>query len=263
MKLLLVFAAVAALWPAAPAAAQDALSGMRLYFDAGRIRGAGQSCVECHFALPGTFGISAAANDPGRIERAVARIPQMAIFRGRLSATDYADLAAYIGRPDVPSPDLRISNSAGTGDRIDFGAVAVGSNASGQMRLTNAGALPLRLSSAPRLAGEHPLDFVLGVSTCGIGLTLAPQASCTIDVRFAPPPGADGARRAALQVEHDWIGGVAAVALLGQAQQQGSPVAPPVGGAASGGGGGGAVPGLAVVAVALLGWACRRRRAPD
>jgi hypothetical protein len=262
MRLFTLCTAVVALLPAAPVAAQDALSGMRLYFDAGRIRGAGQSCVGCHFALPGTFGISAAANDPGRIERAVARIPQMAIFRDRLSATDYADLAAYIGRPDVPSPSLIISTGAGANDRIDFGTVAVGGTASGQMRLTNAGVLPLRLSSAPRLAGEHPLDFVLGASTCSNGLELAPQAVCTIDVRFAPPPGADGARRAALQVEHDWIGGLAAVALLGQAQPQGNPVAPPLGGAAGSSGGGGAVSGLAVAAAVLLGWARRRRRVP-
>jgi hypothetical protein len=59
---------------------------------------------------------------------------------------------------------------------------------------------------------------------------LTPGTTCIIDVRFAPPAGASGERRAALQIDHDWIGGLAAVALLGGAQPQGGGSASPIGG---------------------------------
>jgi cytochrome c553 len=258
-----VSALVAALLLADGAAALDALNGKRLYHDVGRLRGAGVSCVDCHFALPGQFGISRAANDPARIQQAVESIPQMTPLRGRLTSDDYKDLAAYIGQPGVPSPDLRVSTSGAASDRIDFGTVTAGTSASAQMRLDNGGAIALRLTSLPRIVGEHPADFTFGPGgTCPGAAALAAGATCVIEVRFAPLPGATGTRRAALQVDHDWIGGVAAVALLGQAQPAGSPAAVPIGAPATAGGGGGATAagGLIVLLAAL--WVRRRVRAP-
>jgi hypothetical protein len=76
---------------AAPADAQDALNGKRLYLDVSRVRGAGTNCVDCHGGLPGgLFGIGRAANDAAAVERAIGAIPQMTPLRGRLSARDYA-----------------------------------------------------------------------------------------------------------------------------------------------------------------------------
>lgn len=219
------------------AAAQDALAGKRLYFDAGRIRGAGTSCVDCHFELPGAFAIGSAANDPARVQRAIETIPQMTMFRGRLSQTDYADLAAYLGRPDVPSAILRASTSGALSDRIEFGSQPAGSGAAtGQFRLANTGQLALGFTSGPRIVGAQAADYVITASNCSG--PLAPGGNCVIDIRFSPPPGAAGDRRAALQIEHDWIGGQAAVALLGQAQAMGNAAATPIG---SGDGGGGAL----------------------
>ncbi len=233
-------ALVAALLFVDGVAAQDAVNGKRLYHDVGRLRGAGVSCVDCHFALPGQFGISRAANDPARIQQAIESIPQMTPLRGRLTRADYEDLAAYIGQPAVPTPEVRVTTSAATTDRIDFGTVNAGASAAARMIVTNAGALPLRLTSTPQVVGEQAADFVIDAgTTCSSGMTLAAGTSCVVDVRFAPPPGASGARRTALQVGHDWIGGLAAVALLGQAQAVGNPAAAPIGspGATSGGGG--------------------------
>jgi hypothetical protein len=254
--------------------AQDALNGKRLYFDVGRLRDAGSSCVDCHFALPGLFGIGRAANDPARIQQAVNSIPQMNALRGRLTAADYADLAAYIGQPNVPSPELRVSTSGASNDRIDFGQVAAGASAAGQMRLANGGALPLRLTSLPQVVGEHALDFsIVTGSSCSSTAAqqgaLGPGTSCVVELRFAPPPGAAGPRRAAVRIEHDWIGGQAAVALLGEAQPTGNPAAPPIGsgsGSGSGSGGGGALAsdalgslGLPALLVALLAARTARR----
>ena len=100
-------------WPAvalvlvfmAPAAAQDALRGKRLYLDTARVTGAPVSCVDCHRALPpGLFGIGSAANNPAIIANALNSIPQMAPLRGRLTAADIADVAAYIGNPACRVP---------------------------------------------------------------------------------------------------------------------------------------------------------------
>ena len=69
--------------------AQDAVRGKRLYLDAPREVGTVNACVDCHGGLPdGAFGIDRAAGDPAAIERAVAAVPQMAGFRGRLGAAD-------------------------------------------------------------------------------------------------------------------------------------------------------------------------------
>ncbi|MFN9030710.1 MAG: choice-of-anchor D domain-containing protein [Betaproteobacteria bacterium] len=265
MKHLALLAILLACSGAVPA--QDALAGKRLYFDAARVRGTAASCVDCHFGLPGAFGIGSAANDPARVQRAIDTIAQMSLFRGRLTQTDYADIAAYLGRPDVPSPNLRVSTSGAALDRIDFGMRPAGSTATGQLRLANTGQLPLRFTSAARIVGEHAADYTITASNCTD--VFAPGASCSIDVRFAPPPGASGSRRAALQIEHDWIGGLAAAALLGQAEAMGDPAAPPIGppgggaegGSAGGSGGGAAQLGWLLVlllAVALRGRTARR-----
>ncbi len=249
-------ALLAALLLADGAGAQDAVNGKRLYHDVGRLRGAGASCVDCHFALPGQFGISRAANDPARIQQAIDSIPQMAPLRGRLTSADYIDLAAYIGQPGVPTPDLRVTTSGAASDRIDFGTVNAGGSAAARMTLANTGALPLHLTSMPQVVGEQSADFSIDPgSTCANGLVLAAGASCGVDVRFTPPPGASGARRAALQVGHDWIGGLAAVALLGQAQPAGNPAAAPVG---AGGGGAGAAWMLLLACAAVIGRLRRR-----
>jgi cytochrome c553 len=248
------------------AQAQDALRGKRLYLDADRLVGSGVSCVDCHGGLPGgAFGIGKAANDPDVIERAVAAIAPMAPFRARLSAQDFADLAAFIGNPGVPSPDLRLTTTAPAGgvaatDRIDFGEVAPGaSSAVGSMQLVNVGLLPLALVSAPRIVGAGAAEFSVVGSDCRAPSSLQPQQACRIDLVFRPV-GGSGPRTAAVQVDHDWVEGLAALALIGNAKAPAaSPPAPS--GAGTGTGGGGGV-GIAALGVALAAWARRRVARP-
>jgi mono/diheme cytochrome c family protein len=237
---------------ASPLLAQDALRGKRLYLDVGRLTGAGVSCVDCHLGLPpGLFGISRAANNPAIVEQAVNSVAPMAPLRGRLTSADYADLAAYIGDPGVPSPDLRVTTAgpasvANDTSRLEFGGVASGgASAASTVRLTNHGAVALTLVGAPQLAGNQPQDFPIQATDCVAGSTLQLQQSCSVTLVFRPT-GADGARSASVRVAHDWVGGQAAVALLGTA---GSAVAPPVG---SGGGGSTAPAALAVLAASVL-----------
>jgi hypothetical protein len=203
--------------------AQDALRGKRLYLDAARLVGSAVSCVDCHGGLPGgAFGIGRAANSPALVERAVNSVPQMEAFRGRLAPADYVDLAAFIGAPGVPSPDLRFTITAPSGgssasDRIDFGSVAAGtSSAIGTLQLVNVGQVPLQLTSAPRLRGADAVDFAIVATDCAVAALLQAQQSCRIDLAFRPMSGS-GLRGAAVQVDHDWVEGAAALAVIGTA----------------------------------------------
>ena len=200
--------------------AQDALRGKRLYLDAARVVGSTVSCVDCHGGLPGgLFGIGRAANDAAAVERAVNAVPQMTPLRGRLSARDYTDLAAYIGNPAVPSPALRsvISGPAATSsaERLDFGVVSRDAqSAASRWHIVNEGSVGLTVTGAPQLRGNHPQDFVIVASDCSAGRTLLAGASCSVDLAFRPLEGVD-ARQAAVAVAHDWVGGEIAVALAG------------------------------------------------
>jgi len=255
-------ALAAGLGCASTAHAQDALLGKRLYLDAARLRGAGVSCVECHGGLPGgAFGIGAAANEPALVENAVETIPQMSPFRGRLMAPDFADLAAYIGDPAVASPVVRVTTrvpggAPGPADRIGFGELEVGDASElATVELGNAGAVAFTITAAPELAGSDATAFALADTSCAAGLVLGPAQACRIDMMFTPT-GAAGERSARLAVAHDWVFGVAAVALSGSARDRAPPPtspSPSPSSCAAGHGTGG-------LAFAVVGWVVARRR---
>jgi mono/diheme cytochrome c family protein len=207
--------------------AQDALRGKRLYLDTTRLTGSPVSCVDCHGGLPrGLFGIGRAANDPDAVARALASIPQMTPLRGRLSPDDIADLASYIGNPEVPSPLLRVLTQAPAGsaissgsDRLQFGVSRTGARSPpATVRLSNEGAIALRLDGAVRIAGPDAGDYLIAADGCTAGKLLGPGHACEIVVVFRPAAGAAGFRTAALQVDHEWVGATVAVALLGTAE---------------------------------------------
>lgn len=235
----------------APASAQDALRGKRYYLDTARLTGASVSCVDCHRGLPpGLFGIGRAANDPAIIANAIASIPQMAPLRGRLTTQDIADVAAYIGNPGVASPQMNVVTRSPGGstntDRLDFGIVLSG-DISGRatVHLRNDGVLPLRLISSARILGPQAGEFALLDATCQASSTLAAAASCEIGIAFHPAIGATGLRSAAVQVDHDWVGSTAAVALIGTAEA--TAAVPPI----STSGGGGLLAGWLLLVMAL------------
>jgi hypothetical protein len=242
-----------------PAHAQDALRGKRVYIDAPRIVGGDVSCVDCHGGLPrGLHGIDRAADRPDLIRIAVDSIPQMAPLRGRLSGPDLVDLAAYIADPAVASPQLDLATTlphGGTGadDRIEFGAIeADTASAAATLQITNTGQLAFTISANPEVLGENADEFSLEAASCGTGDIVAPARSCEFALVFRPRD-APGPRTARFVVPHDWVYGLAAVALLGSAAPPGSSPAPPAPstgcGSTDGHGWG-----------ALLGWLVLRRR---
>jgi mono/diheme cytochrome c family protein len=210
----------ALLGTAAPAEAQSSLAGKRLYLDAGSLRDTGVSCVDCHGGYPpGLFGIGRAANLPAAVEAAVNTIPQMEPLRGRLGAADYADLAAYLGDPSVPSPQVRVRLAGGTGSPLsllDFGEVAPGAEAVRTVLFENAGTVSLQVLTTWVIDGTDAGDFSLRDETCAATAALAPGASCQVAIGFAPRSG-PGRRSARARIEHDWVRSPAALALRGDA----------------------------------------------
>ena len=82
---LLVAAAFA--FTARPAAAQSVAHGQQLY---------GSICILCHGSAPGSGGPEFAAGNPSLILTALQIIPQMQPYQSQISASDAADIAAYI-----------------------------------------------------------------------------------------------------------------------------------------------------------------------
>jgi hypothetical protein len=132
-------------------------------------------------------------------------------------------------------------------DRADFGTATVGQGpVSARIVFSNTGLLAMSWSSSPRIVGPQADEFGITASGCIGGQPLAAGASCEIGIMFRPAAAATGLRTAALQVDHDWVGGTAAVALLGTAES--SAAVAPVGSSGGGGAIGGALFGLLVAA---------------
>lgn len=214
--LLLVCLALAA--SASPALGQDALRGKRLYHEVGRLSGAGVSCIDCHGGVPGALhGLGRVADDPDRIDYAIGTVSQMTPLRGRLSRQDMADIAAYVARPAVPSPEPRVATFGAATlpyvtDRLEFMHIRA---TTGAVRLSNTGAVAMRLDAHPVLAGEHAAQFAITETTCASGLVLNKDDSCTVTIAFGPD-SEPGLRVAVLRLAHDWIGAGANIPLLGR-----------------------------------------------
>lgn len=197
---------------AAPAArAADALNGKGLYLNGPT--GGGTACASCHGATPAANvnGIRAAANKPEVISAAfAANLGGMgSLYNGRLSSSEIADLAAFIGNPGVTAAPAASVNPASLG----FPATTVGQSASAlASTLSNSGNAPLSIT-ALSLSGAAAADYTIGGGSCAAGASLAAGASCTVQVGFKP--SAAGARSAALVIAHNATGGSSTVALSG------------------------------------------------
>ncbi len=112
----------------------------------------------------------------------------------------------------IPAVQLTTSGpaaSAYTSERLEFAAAGTSS-----VRLTNAGALPLRLGAAPFLDGPAAAQFTLVATDCESGAVLAPQQSCAVQIEYRPV--GVGLRAATLRIAHGWIGGGTNAALIGR-----------------------------------------------
>ena len=216
MSILKVFLAVGLLSAAvaAPVGAADPVQGKLLYENT---NGSPLSCanVSCHGPNPtaNLNNIRSGANDPAKILKAIADNKGGMGFLGlapyTVSALQAADIAAYIANPagGTPAPAATLSTAT-----LSFGNQVV-QTSSGTMsaNLTNTGTANLMLSSIT-LGGTNPTEFTRS-GTCAAPLSLAPAASCSVNVTFRPT--AIGPRSATITIGHNATPNTSVVSLTG------------------------------------------------
>ncbi len=190
--------------------AQSVSNGRALYT---AILVSGQlSCgnAQCHANDPTTNQnrIRNGANTPGAIDAAInGGVSDMAFLRGRLTASQLADLAAYIANPRATNTAPVATLSSTT---IGFGSVNVGTTSNPQtITLSNTGAAPLQLSAI----SVSNTEFAVTGGTCTPTTTLAVSANCMIDLTFTP--AAVGVRSATLTINHNATVSSSTVSLAG------------------------------------------------
>ncbi|NYE63065.1 cytochrome c553 [Duganella sp. 1224] len=196
-------------WQAAQAA--DALNGKSLYLN-GPV-GGGATCASCHGPTPANNvnGILAAANQPSVISSAFAanKGGMGSLFNGKFSASEIADLAAFIGNPNVTaSPAASLAPSTLTFSGANIGQASAPLSAT----LTNTGNAALNIGTIG-ISGAAAGDFALAGGSCANGAAIAAGANCTVQASFTPT--AAGARAATLTITHNATGGSSTVALNG------------------------------------------------
>lgn len=184
---------------AAPVQAADPVRGKMIYEST---NGAPLSCATsgCHGPDPSQNinGVRKAANAPNEILNAInGGVGAMAFLKPYVTATDAADIAAYIANPaaGTPRPAATLSTAS-----LSFGSQVV-QTTSGTMSatLSNTGTANLAIS-AVTLGGTNPAEFTRG-GTCAAAMSLAPAASCTVNATFTPT--AVGARSATITISHN------------------------------------------------------------
>jgi uncharacterized repeat protein (TIGR01451 family) len=109
------------------------------------------------------------------------------------------------GGPD-PSPEFSVSPTS-----KDYGEQAVNTSSPAEtFTVSNSGTADLHLDTVV-MTGTDPSQYAIGTNTCA-GQTLAPEATCAVEVSFAPTTV--GASAATLRFTHD-AGGATDVALSG------------------------------------------------
>lgn len=204
---------------AAPPAWADALRGRLLYRELPGTGGSPASCISCHGPDPGAnvSGILAGANNPQVIFNAIRlNLGGMGFLGPFLTNTDLIDLALYLGQPGVSGPLFTATPGA-----LDFSARVGETSAAQTVTLRNRGTTPLTLG-AIALAGPSAAEFsVTTASSCAAGLALAPEAGCSLRLRFAP--AVEGTRTAEIEVTHDGADSPGRVGLAGTAAPSGLP----------------------------------------
>lgn len=167
-------ATAGALLAVGSAAAQDAERGAQLYM---RLPSA-PSCFSCHGPDPaaGRNNILSAANAPLALQKALTNVGAMGFLKPLLSATDVADVAAFLGTVNqIAGPAAPFAAWPLT---ADFGSLAPGTvSPTQQLRLTNRGSTAVALSAPVVRGAAFGAD-----SRCDT--SLAAGASCAVFVRY-------------------------------------------------------------------------------
>jgi len=177
--------------------------------DAGLFRVGAQTCVGVKVHQPGSCLVSVEFSPTEEGDRnAVLTVTvrgQQQPFTVRLTGT---------GRARVIPRDPQVD--AGP-DPLDFGSRLLLSNGpESTVTITNTGGLPLDVVGVSVVLPTNPEDFTVGTNTC-VGPDIAPNATCTIGVRFSPT--FFGERAAVLRIDDNAPGGPHLVQLRGRAGQ--------------------------------------------
>jgi hypothetical protein len=168
-----------------PAFAQTAADGRSIYQDAiykgQRLPAPAPPCATCHGPDPQHAlipQIFIAAGNPDALLTAWALDPMSQFnYSAKIDANGRQGIATYLLYPDAGTKPFSLFAA----QSLDFGTLTVGQSASKTIGLTNIGALALTgvtIQASPSATG------VTQTSDCPA--TLAPQASCTVTVTFAP-----------------------------------------------------------------------------
>lgn len=193
------------------AQAADALNGKTLYLN-GPTSG-GTTCAACHGPSPANnvSNILAGANNPSVISSAFAanKGGMGSLYNGKFSSAEIADLAAFIGNPNVTAaPAASVAPAT-----LSFGGATVGQDSSAlSTTLSNSGSAALNIGSIA-VGGGNGGDFRVTGGSCASGASLAAGGSCTVQLVFHPT--ASGTRGGALTISHNATGGSSSVALSG------------------------------------------------
>ena len=226
-RFLQLLSLLALLQIAAVANAQDALRGKALYVNT---NGAPLSCANaaCHGLDPNRDmnSIRKAANNAPEILDAIVKEPQMRFLSAYVSNQNALDIAAYVANPNVAASPATIAVAPAS---VAFASTFVGSTSPiTAITVSNTGGANLVLSSVT-LAGTNAVDFrVETSSTCRAGSTLAPAASCRVNVSFRPTT--TGAKSSTLSIAHNAAGATSSVPLTGSGTPAPTPaitVSPP------------------------------------
>lgn len=180
--------------------AADALRGRDVYLNAALVkqRPGLKSCVQCH-GLPPERKLWGASAE--QLRGTIGAVAAMAAFANELDATDLGDLAAFLAQPlALPLPQPRI---APLQPRV---AAQPGSTSPTlALSLENGGTGPFVLGATPlRFVGGAAPDFWLDRGSCVPAATLAPGASCSFQLRFAPGAGVPVGSRATTELRIEY-----------------------------------------------------------
>ena len=188
----------------AVAGAQDIDAG-RVVYTTPQVAGKDScSASTCHTPNPlaNQNRILKAADNPSAIGVAISKYERMKFLDGKLSPTQFADLAAYIANSGRPDAELSPTS-------LTFAASVVGNSAAPQtFTINNIGTAALLVSS---VSSSNSAEFTL-VSSCG---SIAAGASCDVSVGFTP--SAAGTRTGTITVAHNATGGASTLSVSGTA----------------------------------------------
>ena len=162
--------------PSIASAAGDPVAGMTLY----NTPFSGLSCGTsgCHGGFTGTNNpnkITNGANNPTIIQSAInGNTGGMGVFSGKFTATDLANIAAYIANPNVTAGSPAVSIAPAS---LAFGSQAINTSTTQSVMLTNSGTAALSVTGITAPSGYSQSN------NCG---SVAAGASCTINVTFTP-----------------------------------------------------------------------------